>query len=168
MLNDTTQLLNYSKLERNFDRITSELVNILYSSPKSFVYLLKLAFGNAFGLTSTDVQRIIDGITSAVGPGDLQKYLVDIENVPEVEIKSRPVISANALKHLENDDFQLAALLARHQYGDMSETAAEQVDLSQAAVQCGYGVYITNYKLGNAHVMVSTRLPSYDTAIDIF
>ncbi|MGC0686478.1 hypothetical protein ACPL4D_24495, partial [Escherichia coli] len=69
MLNDTTRVNNYSKPQKTVERynfITEELLTILVSSPKAFVYILKLACSNAFNLSEEDAFRIIDDLSERV------------------------------------------------------------------------------------------------------
>lgn len=170
MLNDTTHLVKYSKHERIIDRyiyITNALVNILSTSPKSFVYILKLAFGNAFKLTIEDANRIVDGITEKVNPDVLSQCLKNVDDEAVLTLRKRPVISRAAMACLDDDGFELAVLLARHSYGDMNGTSNEQRVRSDAAIKNGRGDYVTCYILGDVNIKVTTKLPSYDSEIDI-
>lgn len=170
MLNDTTELVKYSKPQRTIDRqnyITDQLVNILYSSPKAFVYILKLACSNAFNLSDQDVHCIINDVTARVDPAELELLLGSIEDNALIELKHRPDVSSDVMAHIEDDGFQLAVLLARHVYGDMSETNRDTALRNEVTVKTGSGIYATSFNLGDVCVRVSTQLPSYKSAIEL-
>lgn len=168
MLNDTTTSHNYSKHASKNDRsniITKELLNILHSSPKSFVHLLKMTFSQAFGLSTADAHDIVETITMQVEESDLRKHLANIDSTPFMQIKNRPAINSDVIDVLSEDGFDLASIMTRHTYGDMSETSVEQVMHSHAAVKSGTGAYITNFTVGDSQVQVATILPSYTSSI---
>ncbi|EPM9499465.1 hypothetical protein ACTT7V_003245 [Escherichia coli] len=170
MLNDTTRVINYSKPQKTVERynfITEELLTILDSSPKAFVYILKLACSNAFNLSEEDAFRIIDDLSERVPQSELELALGSIDNSTLIELKKRPEISTDVIQVLDEDGFQLAALLARHTYGDMSETSDDQALLNDIAVKTGSGTYVTSYKQGDFHIRVSTNLPSYQTILEL-
>lgn len=170
MLNDTTELVKYSKPQRTIDRqnyITDQLVNILYSSPKAFVYILKLACSNAFNLSDQDVHCIINAVTKRVEPAELEQLLENVDDSALIELKQRPDISSDVMAHIEDDGFQLAVLLARHVYGDMSETSADTAMLNEVAIKSGSGIYATSFNMGDISVRVSTQLPLYKSVIEL-
>lgn len=170
MLNDTTELVKYSKPRGTIDRqdyITDQLVNILYSSPKAFVYILKLACSNAFNLSDKDVHCIINDVTERVEAAELKLLLDNVDDSAMIELKHRPEVSSEVMDLIEDDGFQLAVLLARHVYGDMSETNHDTILQNEDAVKIGSGIFATSFNLGDICVRVSTQLPSYKTAIEL-
>ena len=170
MLNDTTEFVKYSKHQRTIDRqnyITDHLVNILYSSPKAFVYILKLACSDAFNLTENDVHRIINNVTKRVEPAELELLLQNVDDSATIELKHRPEVSSEVMALIEDDGFQLAVLLARHVYGDMSETNRDTALRNEVTVKTGAGIYATSFNIGDNCVLVTTQLPSYQSAIEL-
>lgn len=171
MLSEKTQFVNYSKESIAFDRsnhIVRELVNIFKTSPETFVYMLKLTLSNAFNLSENEGHKIIHETAREIGEETLRNVLKGIDGKKVMVLKYRPKISESALSTFSGDGFELAMVLARHSYGDMSETPSEQAAHSNRSIQDGCGIYSTTYKLGDVVIQVSTELPSYRTAIDIF
>ncbi len=100
----------------------NELKEILPKSPKAFTYMLKLAFQNTFPFTEDEIHSVIDDIAVSIPTTKLQELLGDTDAAETVNITKPPLIATELHSYLDVHGIGIAMLLARHKYGDLSET----------------------------------------------
>lgn len=136
----------------------SELIQVLPRSPKAFTYMLKLAFQYTFPFTEDDIHTLIDDIAETIPTDKLQQLLSDVDCTEVVNITKPPLIATELNRCLDAYGIGIAFLLARHKYGDLSDTNPEQVINSQEALSEESGIFITEYTIQGFQVKVTTDL----------
>ncbi|EOR7867366.1 hypothetical protein FYL99_RS20045 [Escherichia coli] len=147
------------------DDFTRDMILLLPKSPKSFVHILTMALSDVFQFTESEVHSSIDTMTKAITEDVLKAQLSNITSTPVVELSQRPEIKPEVLEFLNNNDVHIAMILARHLYGDLSETNNEQKKLSEAALESSSGSYVTHFKYQARSVSVETLFPECNSTI---
>ena len=147
------------------DDFTQDMILLLPKSPKSFVHILTMALSDVFQFTESEVHTSIDTIAKAVTEDVLKEHLNDVTSTPVVELSRRPEIKPEVLELMDNNDVHVAMILARHLFGDLSETNSEQKKLSEAALKSGRGSYVTYFKYQARSVCVETLFPECNSTI---
>ncbi|MDM2765694.1 hypothetical protein [Citrobacter sp. Cpo150] len=160
-MNTATEYSHYKSGVANSYSIkdfASELIQVLPKSPKAFTYMLKLAFQNTFPFTEDDIHSLIDVIAENIPTDKLQQSLSDINCSEVVSITRPPLIATELNRCLDAYGIGIALLLARHKYGDLSDTNPDQVKLSHEAIYNGSGIFTTEYTTQGYQVKVTTDI----------
>lgn len=136
----------------------NELKEILPKSPKAFTYMLKLAFQNTFPFTEDEIHSVIDDIAVSIPTTKLQELLGDTDAAETVNITKPPLIATELHSYLDVYGIGIAMLLARHKYGDLSETDRNQAAESESVISKQTGIFITEYSMQGYVVKISTDL----------
>lgn len=147
------------------DDFTQDMILLLPKSPKSFLHIMTLAVSEVFKFSEKEIHTAIERISSHLTEDVLNKYLANVARTPVVELSGRPAISPDVLRSLNDNDVHIAMILARHLYGDLSETKLEQRKLSEDALSSGNGKYVTHFVYQNYSVSVETSFPDCQSII---
>ncbi|EJO8074340.1 hypothetical protein NUM25_003844 [Salmonella enterica] len=152
---------------RNYiiDDFTQDMILLLPKSPKSFLHVMTLAVSEAFQFTENEIHAAIQKISTVVTEDVLSKQLENITRSPVVELTRRPNIDPDVLTSLNDNDVHIAMILARHLYGDLSETNSATRIESQNALTTGVGKYVTHFIYQAHSIRVETTLPECSSRI---
>ncbi|MCL6336328.1 hypothetical protein EXT65_21280 [Pectobacterium carotovorum subsp. carotovorum] len=161
MLNVTKESTNYTPIRTehySLENFAEELIRILPSSPESFAHLLVLALDDRLGLEESDVNSLMSYITEQVGENQLYKYLSRLDRTNALTLSQTPEIDEEVISLLDKDGMQLAIIMARHMYKDMTETSYDICAHSEKALYNGVGEFITTYNFQGELITVATEI----------
>lgn len=147
------------------DDFTQDMILLLPKSPKSFVHILTMALSDVFQFTESEVHSSINYIAKEVTEDVLKAHLSNVTPTAVVELSKQPEIKPEVLELMNNNDVHVAMILARHLFGDLSETNREQKKLSETALKSGSGRYITHFNYQSRSVCVETLFPDRNSTV---
>lgn len=163
MLNVASECVNHTPFTDSsytLGDFAEELIRILPKAPEAFSHLLTLALDSRFGTDSEDVHSMINYIAESVGESKLKGVLSDIDCNNRLMISQTPILDDNVKTILDDSGMQLAILLSRHMYLDLSETDSAIAASSKKAIQTGSGAFKTAFMLSGCQVVISTDMAS--------
>lgn len=170
MLNVASECINYTPINKSSYTLADfaeELIRILPGSPLAFTKMLSLALSGRFGTDIDDVYSMINYIAETVGKLELEKAFQHTSSEKGLTLSQTPVISDAVMPFLDDTGMQLAILLSRHVYADLSETDAGTAAISKQALLTGTGTFTTSYAVGCNRVRIKTDMTTRVANIDL-
>lgn len=164
-IREVSNCKSVGKREYSIDDFTQDMILLLPKSPKSFIHILKMAFGRSFSFTEYEIHSSINEISVEVTAKVLEGYLANVNPIPVIALKSRPEIDTDVMEVLNDNDVHIAMLIARHLYGDFTETVDEHRELSERALRTGRGTYKTTFNYLSRSVCIETSLADFRSTV---
>ncbi|WP_303745441.1 hypothetical protein [Enterobacter hormaechei] len=159
----TSECVNYTPITHTgytLGDFAEELIRILPKSPDAFTRLVSLVLNGRFGTEVEDAQSMIGYIAESVGEHALKEAFAAPGSTDVLTFSQTPVIDEEMMHLLDDAGMQLAILLTRHMYGDLSETDALTAATSKKAMLTRTGSFKTSYLVGDNLVTLSTDMNS--------
>jgi len=170
MLNVASKCINYTPINKSSYTLVDfaeELIRILPGSPMAFTQMLSLALSGRFGADMDDVYSMINYIADTVGKHELEKAFEQTGSKKGLALSQTPVISEAVMPFLDETGMQLAIMLSRHVYADLSETDAGTASISKQALLSGTGFFVTSFAVGCSRVTITTDMTTRIPALDL-